>query len=160
MAPDAPSPLGVKTINHITLVVKDLEASTRFYRDVLGMRQVDRPAFPFLGRWFQAGATLIHMNVESLEAGRAGVPYLDATHRSRGFHFAFEVEDCDAAAELLARQGVEIDSGPKSRPDGARQLYLLDPDGHQVEIFSETKKMSQELSSTQGLPEVIADERR
>lgn len=131
--------LQVKAIDHITLVVSDLERSTRFYRDVLGMREVERPAFPFPGAWFQAGPTLVHMNLESPEAGKAGVPHLGATHRSRGFHFAFEVADCDAAAARLAELGVPIDSGPKDRPDGARQLYVLDPDGHQIEIFSPPK---------------------
>ncbi len=32
--------------------------------------------------------------------------------------------------------GVAIAEGPKTRPDGARQFYDHDPDGHLVELFS------------------------
>jgi len=129
-------PLAVKIIDHITLVVKDLDRSERFYRDVLGMESIDRPGFGFPGLWFQAGPTQIHMNVESEEAGRAGLPLCDGTSTSRGFHFAFEVDDCDAAADVLREQGIEIVVGPKTRPDGPRQLYIYDPDGHLVELYS------------------------
>src|SRR5262245_26528816 len=53
--------LRVKTLDHVTIVVKDLEKSRRFYVDVLGMRETRRPAFSFDGLWFQAGATQIHL---------------------------------------------------------------------------------------------------
>ena len=130
------SPVGVKAIDHITIVVKELETSRKFYTEVLGMRQVDRPAFGFPGAWFQAGATQIHMNIESDEAGQAGIRLHGGTRMSRGFHYAFEVESCDAAAERLKQLGVEVLEGPRARPDGARQLYIRDPDGHLVELFS------------------------
>ena len=64
----APSPntrhIAVKSLDHATLVVKDLDRSRRFYVDVLGMREVPRPAFSFAGSWFQAGATQIHLILE------------------------------------------------------------------------------------------------
>ena len=130
------SSLQVKTIDHITIVVRDLEQSSRFYTDVLGMNEVERPNFEFPGQWFQAGSTQIHMNVQGEEAGQAGLPPLGAKSLARGFHFAFEVDHCDAAAERLKELGVPIVMGPRSRPDGARQLYIYDPDGHLVEIYS------------------------
>jgi catechol 2,3-dioxygenase-like lactoylglutathione lyase family enzyme len=34
-------PIQVKSLDHVTLVVKDLERSRRFYVDVLGMRLTD-----------------------------------------------------------------------------------------------------------------------
>ncbi|MCA9213610.1 MAG: VOC family protein [Planctomycetales bacterium] len=128
--------LSAKVIDHVTLVVTDLERSQQFYRDVLGMTPVERPAFGFPGLWFQSGNTQIHMNVAGEEAGRAGLPKCDGTCTSRGFHFAFEVDDCDAAAQILRDNGIEIAVGPKTRPDGPRQLYVYDPDDHLVEIFS------------------------
>src|SRR5688572_23821321 len=58
MPPAGPRPgLRVKSIDHATFVVKDLERSRRFYVDGLGMDEVPRPAFSFDGLWFQAGAT-------------------------------------------------------------------------------------------------------
>ncbi|MFQ5735223.1 MAG: VOC family protein, partial [Planctomycetaceae bacterium] len=41
---DAP-PIRVKTLDHVTLIVADLEASRRFYCELLGMQFVPRPGF-------------------------------------------------------------------------------------------------------------------
>ena len=64
------------------------------------------------------------------------MPPFQGAQPSRGFHFAFEVESCDQAAGLLRQLQVEIAAGPRDRPDGARQLYIYDPDGYLVEIYS------------------------
>ncbi len=128
--------LAVRTIDHITIVVADLEKTRWFYCDVLGMEEVERPAFGFPGLWFQCGKTQIHTIVTSEEAGRAGLPPFDGTMPSRGFHFAFEVEDCVAATKQLEELGIAIVTGPRSRPDGWCQSYVYDPDGHLVEICS------------------------
>lgn len=138
MLASSESLISVKTIDHITLVVKDLDKASRFYRDVLGMRPVDRPAFSFPGAWFQAGDTQIHMNVAGEEAGEPGIRVIGARSASRAFHFAFEVDDCDAAGEELAGHGIKIEIAPRDRPDGARQMYVRDPDGHLVELYSRT----------------------
>ena len=65
-------PILVKSIDHVTIVVKDLAATRRFYVDVLGMKQVERPGFTFAGEWYQAGPTLIHTILEFEGSGRAG----------------------------------------------------------------------------------------
>ena len=49
------APIAVRTLDHVTVVVGDLEASRTFYVDVLGMLEVPRPAFSFDGLWFQSG---------------------------------------------------------------------------------------------------------
>ena len=39
-------------VNHISRVCSDVEASTRFYREVLGFNEVKRPSsFDFGGSW-------------------------------------------------------------------------------------------------------------
>ena len=128
--------LRAKTIDHVTLVVKDLERSRQFYAEVLGMAPSPRPAFPFPGLWFEAGGTWIHMNVEGPEAGPAGMVPFEGSSPSRGFHIALSVDDCDAAADQLRAMGIPIVTGPRSRPDGARQLYIYDPDNYLIEITS------------------------
>lgn len=127
--------LGVKSIDHVTLVVANLERSREFFAGLLGMEEKPRPDFGFPGLWFEAGHTQIHLNVQSDEAGTAGLTY-DAKSITRALHVAFQVDDADAAGEYLRAQGVEIIAGPRKRPDGAVQLYILDPDGHQIEITS------------------------
>src|SRR5262245_52764364 len=54
----------VQGLDHVTIVVADLERSRKFYCDALGMQEVPRPGFSFLGKWFQAGKTQIHLILE------------------------------------------------------------------------------------------------
>lgn len=126
-------PIRVKSIDHVTIVVKDLAATRRFYVDVLGMTEATRPAFSFAGQWFQAGSTLIHTILEFPGSGAAG---LGGGTNTRGHHFAFLVDDVDAAARHLETVGIPFVSPPKLRPDGAAQLFIRDPDGHLVELSS------------------------
>lgn len=128
-----PSPLQVQSIDHVTIVVRDLAATRRFYVDLLGMREVPRPPFSFAGQWFQAGATQIHTILEFSGSGPAGTA---AGQNTRGHHFAFLVPDAAEAARLLVERGVELVSLPKFRPDGAVQMFVHDPDGHLVELSS------------------------
>lgn len=129
--------LQVRTLDHVTLVVKDLQRSHEFYADVLGMEPMERPRFSFAGSWFKAGRTQIHLILEHAESGPAGVEVpRKLLHLSRTHHFAFEVPDTYAAADFLHRKNVPIVSGPKERPDGEVQVFATDPDGHVVELCS------------------------
>jgi catechol 2,3-dioxygenase-like lactoylglutathione lyase family enzyme len=136
-AASSANPLRVKTLDHVTLVVKDLERSHAFYAGVLGMQPVERPKFSFAGSWFQAGKTQIHLILEHPESGPAGVPIpQQLLGMSRTHHFAFEVDDAYAATETLRQKGIPVVSGPKNRPDGMIQVFATDPDGHVVELCS------------------------
>ncbi len=126
-------PIRVKSLDHVTIVVKNLDATRRFYVEALGMDEVARPGFTFAGQWFQAGSTLIHTILETEWTGRAGSAACDNT---RGHHFAFLVDDCHATAQKITELKIPFVSPPKQRPDGAIQLFIRDPDGHLVELCS------------------------
>jgi len=128
--------LRVKTLDHVTLVVKDLERSRRFYVDVLGMAEVQRPAFSFAGSWLQAGPTQIHLILEYAGSGLAGNLAPENRRTSRSNHFAFEVESAESAVAWLKKCKAPILDGPKPRPDGYMQVFVTDPDGHVVELCS------------------------
>lgn len=129
-------PIRVRYIDHVTVVVKDLERSRQFYVGVLGMEEVPRPGFGFPGLWFQAGPSQIHLIEEHTASGPAGLARSAGASVSRGHHFAFEVADALATVDALARQGIRLAAGPKQRPDGPTQIYVHDPDGHLIELFS------------------------
>ena len=130
------APIRVKRIDHVTFVCKDMEASRKFYADVLGMDEVPRPGFKFPGLWFQAGTTQIHLIGEHPESGPASVFIPEECAISRTRHVAFEVDDAMAARDRLVELGIEIQAGPKNRPDGPIQLYVFDPDRNLVELYS------------------------
>jgi catechol 2,3-dioxygenase-like lactoylglutathione lyase family enzyme len=130
------SVVSVLQLDHVTFVVKDLASSRRFYVDVLGMREVPRPAFSFAGCWFQAGATLIHLILEHDLSGPAGFPVEVLQRSTRNHHIAFAVPDARTAAAQLQAAGIPLMDDARLRPDGAVQVFLLDPDNHVIELCS------------------------
>lgn len=112
----------VTGIHHVSLNVTDTERALTFYRDVLGMADLERPNFPFGGAWLDAGGG---RQVHLVEARVPG---------DLGQHIAFEVADLDAVIEQLRGAGVDT---PDARPVGAtgiRQTFVLDPDGNRIEF--------------------------
>jgi catechol 2,3-dioxygenase-like lactoylglutathione lyase family enzyme len=121
----------ITELNHVALFVGSVEESARFYRESLGLPAIPRPAFSFPGAWFRIGTQQeLH-----LIGGRLNAPVSDA---SRAGHFAMQVRDIEATAKHLREKGVAF-RGPVPRPDGARQIFLEDPDGHLVEFCCEPR---------------------
>ena len=130
----------VRGLNHAALLVGDVERSRRFYGEVLGLAEVARPeTFDFPGAWFRRGDADIHLIGES-EPGRAAEMhpgYADEEiARGYGTHIAFEVASLEDAQRRLAERDVPLAGGPRPRGDGVQQIYVRDPDGYVVELFS------------------------
>ncbi|MCS7006039.1 MAG: VOC family protein [Thermoleophilia bacterium] len=126
-------------IQHVGLVVSDLERSRRFYAGALGLEEVPRPPnFAFDGAWFRAGGTELHLLAEEHTTGGAGQRAGAGAATGMTRHVAFEVDDLAAALHRLAEHGVELAGGPMPRGDGVTQVFFLDPDGHVLELFERT----------------------
>lgn len=127
MNPVNVEPVRIHELNHIALHVKDVEESCAFYRNVLRLEPLPRPAFDFPGAWFRLGSTQeLH-----LIGGRQDPVFA----HNRGNHFALRVDDLEAWASAIAAMGI-TPAGRRRRPDGANQLFVRDPDGHMVELFT------------------------
>ncbi len=112
-------------LNHVAIHVADVERSCAFYRDVLGLEQIPRPAFSFPGAWFRLGPDQeLHIIGERTEEISGG---------PRGNHFALRVPSIREAERRLREKGIAF-HGPWQRPDGAWQIFLADPDGHYIEL--------------------------
>jgi len=117
----------VRELNHVAIHVRHVEASCEFYRGVLQLEPMARPAFTFPGAWFRLGpAHELHIIGERTEAVQS---------HNRGNHFALRVDNLDEWEAHLAK--AKADFRPrKMRPDGAWQVFLRDPDGHVIELFT------------------------
>lgn len=111
-------------LNHVALHVADVPASEAFYRDVLQLEQIPRPAFTFPGAWFRLGT--------DQELHLIGNRQQPVHSHNRGNHYAILVDDIDAWERHFQTLGVP--SRRQQRPDGAHQVYVTDPDGHVIEL--------------------------
>src|SRR5262245_52821502 len=112
-------------LDHIALHVEDVERSVAFYTRVLRLAPIPRPAFTFPGAWFRLG--------ECQELHLIGQRTEPVYSRSRGNHWALMVDDMDAWEAHFQRIGTPY-TPRRTRPDGAFQIYVTDPDGHTIEL--------------------------
>ena len=111
--------------NHVALHVKDIAASTKFYRDVMGLEPVAVPdSLKAIRSWFKLGTDQqIH-----LLAGRD----FDVKNDRNGSHFALIVTSITAAEKYLTQHKMSFHK--QVRFDGAVQIYVSDPDGYLIEL--------------------------
>ena len=69
--------MALRTLDHCSIRTLNLEASRVFYVDVLGMREGDRPDFPFPGAWlYLEDRAVIHLVGVDPDDSRGLVEYL------------------------------------------------------------------------------------
>ena len=121
--------LQVRELGHVSFFVRDLDATRRFYRDVLGLRETGTGKN---GRivFFSAGA---HHHDVSCEIARAEGPGAQPHGVPGLYHVAFDVGDSlDALAS--ARRSVESHSlQPFGETDSS--FCVRDPDGNMIELY-------------------------
>ncbi len=121
---------GVRGLHHTAFCVTDLPRARRFYEGVLGLREIERPAFPFGGAWYELDdQRQLHLIVHEHPLTLRGSRDIDA----RDGHIALRIADYDAALAHLRSHGVEC----LERPDNVtpwKQLYVTDPDGNIIEL--------------------------
>ncbi len=127
----------IKSIAHASFLVKNLDTSLMFYRDILGIEQnMTRPEFPFDGAWLDLGDSGQQLHLMKLPNpdSQEGRP----EHGGKDKHIALVVDDLNALAKKLDAAGVSF-SRSKS---GRAAFFCRDPDGNALEFaegFSITK---------------------
>ena len=117
----------IHELNHVAVYVTDVPRSIQFYRDVLQLEPIPRPAFSFPGAWFRLGT---HQELHLI--ADHGETFLRSNKNN---HFALRVDDIDQW-QLHLRHVAAKFAPKKQRPDGAWQVFLRDPDEHVIELFT------------------------
>jgi catechol 2,3-dioxygenase-like lactoylglutathione lyase family enzyme len=142
----------MKGLHHVGITVRDLDASIRFYHDVLGLEFSNEPS-----PWFEGeelgdavgvpGAALRQVSLvlgdTMLELLEYKSPPSETTgplrSNSRGAsHVAFLVGDIEAKKAELEARGIDFYSPVNSVDEGVlagwRWAYFEDPDGYPLEL--------------------------
>ena len=131
--PSGDLPFRIGKIGHAVLMVRDIEASVRFYTQVLGFKVSD--AYPDS----MTGGRMVFMrfNDDHHGVGLVGQGKEMSRHREL-HHMAFEVSTIDEvfrARDHLERNGVQVDFQGRRRAGCQVAVEFRDPDGHSLEIF-------------------------
>lgn len=114
-------------IDHVQLAMPagSEEAARRFYRDLLGMREIAKPAELAKrgGCWFESGVVQIHLGVEN------------DFRPAKKAHPALRCRDYDELTRRLRSEGVEVNDD-KTIP-GVRRCHISDPFGNRIELVCE-----------------------
>jgi lactoylglutathione lyase len=114
---------------HTMVRVTDLEASSKFYCDALGLREVKRMSND-KGRF-----TLVYLAAPGDEDAQIELTYNwdpESYAGGRNFgHVAYEVEDIYATCSLLMQRGVTINRPPR---DG-KMAFVRSPDQISIELL-------------------------
>jgi len=125
------------TYDHQALLVKNLERSSAFYKQILQLKELDNITGLNFVRWFSTGSgTQLHL----IEGDTKDIV------TNKGVHFAFSLSDLDGFMEFLDSREIKYVNyfgdkiEPNVRADEVKQVYIQDPDGYWIEINDAGKK--------------------
>jgi catechol 2,3-dioxygenase-like lactoylglutathione lyase family enzyme len=114
--------LPITQIDHVSVIITEVERSRRFYRDLLGLKEIPKPrTFDFVALWFDLGNMHIHLLQK------------DKADSISARHFALRVADAQAARAYFRERGVPINE--TTLIPGADRFFIHDPDGNRIEII-------------------------
>ena len=144
----------MKKFRHAGIVVRDIDKSLHFYKDLLRLRV--RKDLDESGDYLDKILKLKGMKVRTIklapERGEGLIELLFFGSRGGGSrkikadsigltHVAFEVEDLDKEYLRLKKNGVRFNAPPQYSPDGyAKVTFCKDPDGVLIELVEILKK--------------------
>jgi lactoylglutathione lyase len=125
----------VNKLLHTRYRVNDLDKTVYFYKEVLGLSEVQRNVSP-------RGSTLVFFKAPQSEelieichypaAGEVKVQ-ADLTH------LAFEVDSIEAFAKASTAKGYPLSDGPTVSGSGTRFAFIDGPEGYEVELIERKK---------------------
>lgn len=116
------SALQISQIDHCSVLITDVERSRHFYRDVLGLKEINKPrTFDFVAVWFDLGNMHIHLLLK------------DNPDTISPRHFALRVADAAAARAYFRARNIPTQE--TTLIHGADRFFIADPDGNRIEII-------------------------
>lgn len=112
-------------LNHVSISARDLEESTRFYEELLGMERIPTPKFGGNVQWLRIGSQQLHLAERDVAINNLN-------------HFGVTVDDFPSVYDRAKEMGIFNDRMQGYHlcelPDGNVQLYVRDPAGNTLEI--------------------------
>lgn len=113
----------------VTVTVKDMEESAKFYKEVLGLKEARRftpqPGVEIMFLKDEAGSAIELISHDGGEVVGGKIPV----------SIGFDVESLEDTVAILKDKNVVISRGPLGAPGGVRFLFVKDPNGVEIEFI-------------------------
>ena len=127
-------------ILHTMLRVGDLDRSIKFYRDALGMKELERKDYPdgkFTLAFLGYGKNPEHAEIELTHNWGVSGYELGTAYG----HIALGVDDIRAACDKVRSAGGKVTREPGPMKHGTTVIaFVEDPDGYKVELIDEASR--------------------
>src|SRR2546426_9430736 len=111
--------LQVTQIDHVSVLITDVERSRHFYRDILRLKEIAKPrTFKFVALWFELGNQQLHLLLKEKPDTRSPR------------HFALRVKDLQSAREYLRERKIPLEE--TTLIPGCDRFFVYDPDGNRI----------------------------
>jgi catechol 2,3-dioxygenase-like lactoylglutathione lyase family enzyme len=126
--------MSVGVLDHFNIRTRKLADTVKFYEDVLGLQNGDRPNFSFPGAWmYSEGRAVVHL-VDISPTPEQQKPDSGVVH-----HVAFVSRNFDGMKKRLTSKGMAFDT--RQVPGGELwQIFVTDPNGVMIELNYEAAK--------------------
>jgi catechol 2,3-dioxygenase-like lactoylglutathione lyase family enzyme len=126
--------MSVGMLDHFNIRTRRLNDTVRFYEDILGLQNGDRPNFSFPGAWmYSEGRPVVHL-VDISPTSEPQKPDSGVVH-----HVAFASRDFNGMKQRLQSKGMAFDT--RQVPGGELwQIFVRDPNGVMIELNYEAAK--------------------
>ena len=125
----------VKKLLHTRYRVNDLERTTKFYIEVLGLEEIRRHKSP-------RGSELVFLKVPGSEE-QIEITYFPGSGPVQVqpdlTHLAFEVDSLDEFGKHLAKLGLKFSDGPTKSSSGSAFAFVDAPEGYEIELIEPSK---------------------
>jgi lactoylglutathione lyase len=121
------------SMKYVILYVNDFDKTMTFYKEILGL-SVKMQHDTYVE--FDTGTTTLSINTRESVKEIIGLDMPTSDIASQTFELGFVVDDVVATIEMLRSLDVPIYKEPVTKPWGQTVAYVIDPDGHYIEICS------------------------
>jgi len=125
----------VTKLLHTRYRVNDLERTIKFYRDVLGLEEIERHKSPRGSELVFLKATESDEQIEITHFPGSG-PVQVQTDLT---HLAFEVDSLEEFGRHLAKHGLKYSDGPTTTATGTVFAFIDAPEGYEIELIQKGK---------------------
>jgi catechol 2,3-dioxygenase-like lactoylglutathione lyase family enzyme len=150
--------IGQLPLAAIEISCKDIDGSRRFYRDVMGFREIEEEG-NLGGPRKEDGSKDIHfdlgnirLTLSQLDGSKSGDEAKGTSAASSGRHFVFVVENAiDAVYADLSKRGIKFKSRKVYEDASGKAVWFSDPDGNLIYLWQPPHRDSKNFKNVESI---------